>query len=106
MRLGQSTSRSVGIELMSPCIQPIRRSILFLAFACLASCAHYRPKPLEPYRSLRALWCRRLDDPRVLERMRVQNVAQPDSVGGWGRAQLLVAAVTLRPQIAEAQAVL
>jgi outer membrane protein TolC len=69
-------------------------------------CAHYTAKPLEPVKSLQALEARRLDDPAVLEQVRAGNIPQPDGGKGWGRAQLLVAALNLNPNVAEARALL
>src|SRR5690242_15916769 len=60
---------------------------------CVAGCAHYMPKPLEPASSLRALETRRLDDAAAVDKQ-------------WGRRQLLVAALDLNPKVAEARAVL
>jgi outer membrane protein TolC len=69
-------------------------------------CAHYTARPLEPAKSLQSLEARRLDDPAVLEHLRAANIAQPEGAKGWGRAQLLVAALNLNPNVAEARALL
>lgn len=76
------------------------------ALLCIAGCAHYTPKPLEPAKSLQALQARRLDDPAVLERLRALNISEPSDDKHWGRTQLLIAALNLNPKVAEARAVL
>jgi outer membrane protein, heavy metal efflux system len=89
-------------------------SRLSIAFGCSsltlailgAGCAHYAARPLEPAKSLHALEARRLDDPAVLERIRAGNIQPPEAGKGWGRAQLLVAAMNLNPKVGEARAVL
>lgn len=87
------------------------RHPFFCLAACatvlLGGCASYRPAPVDPA-ATRAQWqARRLDDPALAARLRPWLPA--DDHGQWpparyGRAELLLAALALNPDLAEARA--
>jgi cobalt-zinc-cadmium efflux system outer membrane protein len=70
------------------------------ALLLTAACAHYEPKPFAPEQTLRELQSRRLTDPELQARVKV-DAASPNT---WGRAQWLLAALELSPALAEARA--
>ena len=83
-------------------------------FFCLAACAvllggcvTYRPAPVDPA-ATRAQWqARRLDDPALAARLRPWLPAGDHGQwppAGYGRAELLLAALVLNPDLAEARA--
>ncbi|MEI7035867.1 TolC family protein [Fulvimonas yonginensis] len=80
---------------------------LLAAGVVLAGCASYRPAPVDPA-ATRAQWqARRLDDPALAVRLRPWLPARDH--GRWpperyGRAELLLAALALNPDLAEARA--
>jgi outer membrane protein TolC len=89
---------------------PMRHPFFCLA-ACTAAvllggCATYRPQPVDPA-AMRAQWqSRRLDDPALAARLRPWLPARDH--GQWppqsyGRAELLLAALALNPDVAEAR---
>src|SRR5690242_16025825 len=87
----------------------MRHPFFFLAAgaALLGGCATYRPAPVDPA-ATRAQWAaRRLDDPALAARLRpwlpVREHGQwpPTS---YGRGELLLAALALNPDLAEARA--
>lgn len=83
------------------------RVLVTLALGALTACAHYSPKPLAPERTLQALESRRLTDPDLLRHVREKTGRSESEAGatpGWGRAELLVAAMDLNPTLAEARA--
>jgi outer membrane protein TolC len=77
------------------------------ALASLGGCATYEPAPLDPA-AMRAQWQgRRLDDPALAARLHPWLPA--DGRGSWppayyGRAELLLAALALNPDLAQARA--
>jgi outer membrane protein TolC len=86
------------------------RHPFFCLAACallLGGCATYRPAPVDPA-ATRAQWqARRLDDPALAARLRPWLPARDH--GQWppasyGRAELLLAALALNPDLAEARA--
>src|SRR5690348_14620096 len=87
------------------------RHPFFCLVACaavlLGGCASYRPAPVDPA-ATRAQWqARRLDDPALASRLRPWLPAGDH--GQWpparyGRAELLLAALALNPDLAEARA--
>jgi outer membrane protein TolC len=77
-----------------------------LALAMLAGCAHYQPKPIDPAATNAQWQARRLDDPALAEQLRPY-LAESDR-GLWppasyGRGELLLAALALNPDLAEAR---
>jgi cobalt-zinc-cadmium efflux system outer membrane protein len=88
-RSGRDAGPPTLITTMPRLVEVLFRKALPAAMICIAGCAHYTPQPLQPEKSLRALEARRLDADKE-----------------WGRAQLLVAALDLNPEVAEARAVL
>src|SRR3569833_2230329 len=75
--------------------------------ALLGGCATYRPAPVDPA-ATRAQWqARRLDDPALAARLRPWLPSRDH--GQWppvryGRAELVLAAFALNPDLAEARA--
>ncbi|MGN6280913.1 TolC family protein, partial [Frateuria sp.] len=75
--------------------------------AMLGGCATYRPAPVDPA-ATRAQWeARRLDDPALAARLRPWLPSRDH--GQWpperyGRAELVLAALALNPDVAEARA--
>lgn len=72
----------------------------------LAGCAHYQPRPIDPAATAAQWQTRRLDDPALAERLRPllreTQLAWPPS--RYGRGELLLAALALNPDLAEARA--
>ena len=79
---------------------------LLLGGGMLQGCVHHAPQPLRLERNLQELEARRLTDPIVLRQVRSKlgtgRSAAAD--GGWGRAELLVAALEFNPALGEARA--
>lgn len=77
-----------------------------VAVSMLAGCAHYEPLPLTPERSADDFGARKLTDASVLEGLR--RILPDDAAAmpprAWDRAQLLVAALVLNPQLSIADA--
>ena len=74
--------------------------------AMLAGCAHYQARPIDPAQTAAQWRARRLDDPALAERLHPllekTGVAWPPA--RYGRAELLLAALALNPDLAEARA--
>ena len=71
-----------------------------------AACATYTARPLDPATSRAQLEARSLRDPVLGERVKalVPGEQNTPPAGGWGAAELLVAAVHFNPSLAEARA--
>jgi len=77
-----------------------------VAALALAGCASYQAKPIDPAATQTQWQARRLDDPALSERIRAM---LPADHGAWpppayGRSELLIAALVLNPDLAEARA--
>ncbi|WP_266168506.1 TolC family protein [Dyella subtropica] len=88
---------------------PFRPTPRWSALLCalLAGCASYQPTPIDTAATNTQWQARRLDDPVVAERVR--SALPPSDHGQWppatyGRAELLLAALALNPDLAEARA--
>lgn len=71
-----------------------------------AACATYSARPLDPAASRAQLEARSLTDPALGERLKALLPADRSvpPAGGWGAAELLVAAAQFNPRLAEARA--
>lgn len=74
--------------------------------AALAGCAHYQAKPIDPAGTAAQWKARRLDDPALAARLRpmLEQNGRSWPPASYGRADLLVAALALNPDLAEARA--
>lgn len=74
--------------------------------AVLSGCAHYQAKPIDPAATAAQWRARRLDDPALAARL--QPVLEPAGRSwppvSYGRGELLLAALALNPDLAEARA--
>ncbi|WP_177229192.1 TolC family protein [Dyella sp. OK004] len=84
-----------------------RHAWLCVAVAlALAGCASYEPKPIDTAATHAQWQARRLDDPALAERMRTLLPAGRETwpPPAYGRSELLLAALMLNPDLAEARA--
>src|SRR5690242_2267059 len=92
---------------MAPMRHPFFCLVACAGVTILPGCASYRPAPVDPV-ATRAQWqARRLDDPALAARLGPWLPARDH--GQWppkryGRAELVLAALALNPDVAEARA--
>ncbi|WP_343820555.1 TolC family protein [Dyella marensis] len=77
------------------------RALGAIVLAALAGCAHYQARPIDPAATAAQWQARRLDDPALAARL-APAVAWPPA--RYGRGELLLAALVLNPDLAEARA--
>lgn len=82
------------------------RALGAAALVVLAGCAHYQAKPIDPAATAAQWQARRLDDPALAARL--APLLQPAQLAWpparYGRGELLLAALALNPDLAEARA--
>jgi len=78
------------------------RAIGAIVLLALAGCAHYQARPIDPAATAAHWQARRLDDPALAERLHQAQLAWPPA--RYGRGELLLAALALNPDLAEARA--
>ncbi|MGO4702430.1 TolC family protein [Dyella sp. 2RAB6] len=79
------------------------RAILAAAFVALTGCAHYQARPIDPAATAAQWQARRLDDPALAARL-APALREAWPPARYGRGELLLAALVLNPDLAEARA--